>query len=143
MRYRFLEDIAIADAAFEAEGQTLEEVFQAAADATLNVMVEDLESVRPRARREVRLEADAVDLLLFELLQEIVYRKDAERLLMRVRDVRIGTEGGRHTLTADAQGEEIDPGRHTLLADVKAITLHRFSVEQTPSGWKATVVVDV
>jgi hypothetical protein len=45
MPYRFLEDIATADIAFEARGETLEEVFTAAAEATMNVMIESL--VRP------------------------------------------------------------------------------------------------
>jgi SHS2 domain-containing protein len=29
------------------------------------------------------------------------------------------------------------------VVDVKAVTLHRFRVEQTPSGWEATVILDI
>lgn len=141
--YRYLEGIATADVAFEAWGATKEETFLAAADATLNTMVEEIGTVAPRERRVFSLAADSLDLLLFELLQELVYHKDAERLLLRVRDLRIEETGAGFRLHADAIGETIDPERHGLLADVKAVTLHRLEVERTPDGWRAVVVLDV
>ena len=141
--YRYLEEIATADVAFEAWGATKEDTFLAAADATLNTMVEEIGTVAPLERRVFSLAADSLDLLLFELLQELVYHKDAERLLLRVRDLRIEETGSGYRLHANAVGETIDRGRHPLLADVKAVTLHRLSVEKTPSGWRAVVVLDV
>ncbi len=141
--YRYLEEIATADVAFEAWGATKEETFLAAAEATLNTMVEEIGTVAPLERRVFSLAADSLDLLLFELLQELVYYKDAERLLLRVRDLRIEEAGSGFRLHADAIGETIDPARHPLLADVKAVTLHRLAVEKTPSGWRAVVVLDV
>ena len=141
--YRYLEEIATADVAFEARGVTLEETFLAAADATLNTMVEEIGTVAPRERRVFSLAAESLDLLLFELLQELVYHKDAGRLLLRVREVRIEETGSGYRLDAEAMGEAIDPGRHPLLADVKAVTLHRLSVEKSPPGWRAVVVLDV
>jgi SHS2 domain-containing protein len=141
--YRYLEEIATADVAFEAWGATPEDTFLAAADATLNTMVEDIGTVAPLERRVFSLAADSLDLLLFELLQELVYHKDAERLLLRVRDLRIEEAGSRYRLHAEAIGETIDPARHPLLADVKAVTLHRLVVEKTPDGWRAVVVLDV
>ena len=141
--YRYLEEIATADVAFEAWGATREETFLAAADATLNTMVEEIGAVAPRERRVFSLSSDSLDLLLFDLLQEIVYRKDAERLLLRIRDLRIEVAGPGYRLRAEAAGETIDSGRHALLADVKAVTFHRLAVERTPSGWRAVVVLDV
>ena len=133
----------MADVAFEARGATLEETFLAAADATLNTMVEEIGTVAPRVRRVFSLAAESLDLLLFELLQELVYRKDAERLLLRIRDLRIEEAGSGYRLHAEAIGETIDRGRHPLLADVKAVTLHRLVVERSPDGWRAVVVLDV
>lgn len=143
MPYRYLDDIATADTAFEAWGRTDEELFVAAADATMNVMVEDLETIAARERRRIEVESDALDMLLFRLLQELIYHKDADRLLLRVPAVRIERRGGLFHLASDAHGEEIDPGKHPLNADVKAVTLHRFRVEMTPEGWRAVVVLDI
>ncbi|HZL97570.1 MAG TPA: archease [Terriglobales bacterium] len=141
--YRYLEEIATADVAFEAWGATPEDTFLAAADATLNTMVEEIGTVASREHREIAVAADGLDLLLFELLQELVYYKDAERLLLRVRDLRIEETGDGYRLRAEGWGETIDPDRHGLLADVKAVTLHRLVVERIPDGWRAVVVLDV
>jgi SHS2 domain-containing protein len=143
MAYRYLDDIAPADAAFEAWGETIEELFVAAADATMNVMVEDLETIADRERQPIAVQADAIDMLLFELLRELIFYKDAQRLLLRVRTMKIHNGKDGYNLTADTYGEEINPDRHELLVDVKAVTLHRFRVEQTQQGWEATVILDV
>jgi SHS2 domain-containing protein len=142
-RYRFREDIAIADAAFEAWGATLEELFVAAADATINTMAGNLEAIEDRQRRPIRFEEESADLLLFRLLEELIYLKDAEGLLLRVPTVRISRRDGAFVLEAEARGEPLDPLRHHLQADVKAVTLHRLRVEQTARGWEASVVLDV
>ncbi len=84
MPYRYLEDIATADVAFEAWGDTLEEMFVAAADATMNVMVSDLDTIARVEYRTLQATAEELDMLLFELLQELIFYKDAERLLLRV-----------------------------------------------------------
>ncbi len=143
MPYCYLEDIATADVAFEALGETLEEAFSAAADATMNVMVQDLETIADRERRPIRVEAEAPDMLLFELLQELIYYKDAEQLLLRVPEVHVRREADRLQLSAEAYGERLDSGRHELIVDVKAVTLHRFQVERTPEGWRAFVILDI
>ena len=141
--YRFREDVAIADVAFEAWGATLEELFAAAADATANTMAENLEAIEDRQRRPIRLEEQSPDLLLYRLLEELIYFKDAEGLMLRVPAVRIRSSDGALVLEAEARGERLDPLRHSLQADVKAVTLHRLRVEKTASGWEASVVLDI
>ncbi len=143
MPYEFLEDVATADIAFSAWGETLEETFRAAADATLNVMVENLGSVQPKERRELRLENSQLDLLLFDFLQEIIYYKDAENLMLRATKVEIQEEGNKFILRAGAWGERLDPKRHLPRVDVKAVTLHRFRLEKTGEEWKAFIILDI
>jgi SHS2 domain-containing protein len=143
MPYEYLEDIAVADAAFKAWGQTLEEMFCAAAEAVMNVMVADLETIDGQQQLTLQVESDAIDMLLFELLQELIFYKDAEQLVLRVQELEIRRRNGLYTLRALAYGEQIDPGKHDLVVDVKAVTLHRFSVEQTSLGWETTVILDV
>ncbi len=143
MPYRYLEDIAIADVAFEAWGDTLDETFVAAADATMNVMVSDLNAIAGTESRAFQLTTEEIEMLLFELLQELIFYKDAERLLLRVPSVVIEEGQGGFSLTAEAFGEEINPEKHDLIVDVKAVTLHRFKVEKTPGGWQAFVILDI
>ncbi len=143
MSYRFIEDIAIADVAFEAWGEDLAGVLTAAAEATLNVMVSDLDSVAIRERRTVNLEAEEPDLLLFDFLQEVIFFKDANRLLLRPANVVAKAREGICTVSADLVGEELDMERHDLVVDVKAVTLHRFVVERVDGRWRAFVVLDI
>jgi SHS2 domain-containing protein len=143
MPYEFLDNIAIADIAFTAWGATLEETFVAAADAVVGAMVDNLDSIQPQEERPLRIEHDQLDLLLFNFLQELIYYKDAEQLLLRVPQVDIVKTDGKHVLQARAWGEKLDPTRHRLEVDVKAVTLHRFQLEQTDQGWNALVVLDV
>jgi SHS2 domain-containing protein len=143
MPYHYLEDMAIADVAFEASGSTREELFIASCDATLNVMVEDLNTVFAGAHRTIRIGPEKLDLLLYRLLSELVYLKDAESLLLRVSKINFKEQSGEYSLEAEACGEAIDPSRHQLNLDVKAVTLHCFLVEEGPGGWKARVVLDI
>src|SRR6184192_183146 len=88
MAYHYLEEIGTADIAFEASGRDLPELFSDAADAAMNVMIDNLEAIEPRETRHIELSNDKIDMLLFDFLQELIYFKDAERLLLRARDAR-------------------------------------------------------
>ena len=89
MSYEFLEDIAIADIAFRAWGEDIQELFKAAGDATINVMIDNLNSIESKQTRIFSLENDELDLLLFNFLQELIYYKDSEQLLLRAQQVQI------------------------------------------------------
>jgi SHS2 domain-containing protein len=143
MPYHYLEEIGTADIAFEATSRDLAELFRDAADATMNVMIDNLQAIEPRETRYIELSSDEIDMLLFDFLQELIYFKDAERLLLRVRDARIEQRDGNYFLKAETAGEPLDSTRHHQRADVKAVTLHGFSVEKEDDGWKARVLLDI
>ena len=143
MPYHYLEDIGTADIAFEATGRDLPELFIAAADATMNVMIDNLDAIKPRQTRQIKLSNDNIEMLLFDFLQELIYFKDAKRLLLRAREVRIEHKDEAYVLKATMTGEQLDATRHQQRADVKAVTLHGFSVEQRDDGWKARVLLDI
>jgi SHS2 domain-containing protein len=143
MPYRFLEDIAIADVAFEAWGASREEMFKASAAALMNTMVADLETIHTAEEVYFNLENDSLEMLLFDFLNEFIFHKDARLLLLRPVSLTIMPVSGRYTLHAVVRGERLDPARHPLTVDVKAVTLHRFQVEETTDGWRAVVVLDI
>ena len=142
MPYRYLGDIATADVAFEATGKSLEEAFTSAAEATLNVMIDEPDRIERKEAVDVELENDDLEMLLFDFLNELVYYKDSRKLLLRVDEIKIEDEG-QFRLAAKLYGEKLDPLKHPLGADVKAVTLHRFSLSKSGDGWKATAVLDI
>lgn len=143
MPFRFNDEISTADVAFEAWGETLEELFISSASALLRTMAEAPERVARQQELNVRLEHEELDLLLFSFLQELIFYKDARRLLLHADSVLIEQRNGTFRLEATLSGEQIDAERHRLLADVKAVTLHRFDVAFRDNLWKAVVVLDV
>jgi SHS2 domain-containing protein len=143
MSWRFVDDLSVSDAGFEAEGAGLPELFQSAVDATLEVMVGDPARLRRRRSVHVRLEASDPAGLLFDLLQEVIYRKDAEGLFLRLADAAVTERGKRCVLDATLAGETLDRRRHGPGTDVKAVTLHRFEVVERAGRWRASVVLDV
>ena len=143
MPYEYLEEFGTADIAFEATGRDLAELFMAAADATMNVMIDNLDGIEPRETLQIELSNDNIDMLLFDLLQELIFLKDAERLLLRMREMQIAQRDENYFVKATAKGEPLDAERHHQRADVKAVTLHDFSVERTEGGWKARVLLDI
>ncbi|MGC1322946.1 MAG: archease, partial [Candidatus Udaeobacter sp.] len=123
MPYEYLEEIGTADIAFEATGRDLPELFMAAAAATMNVMIDNLDAIEPRETLQIELSNDNIEMLLFDLLQELIFLKDAERLLLRIGEVQIAERDENYFVKATAEGEPLDAGRHHQRADVKAVTL--------------------
>ena len=140
--YRILDDVAIADIAFEIYGKDPSELFQNAALAIFEQSA-NIRTITGEKKRSFALKSGKLDTLLFDFLSEIVYLKDAEQLLGKSSTVSITKKNGRYSLKASIVGDKISQKKHTLKSDIKAITYHMFRVEQTPKGWVAFVVVDI
>src|SRR3990170_6925954 len=110
--FRFLEKIAIADAAFEAYGKTLEELFVNCAKATFEAMA-DLKTVTPDQVETVKLENKTVEDLLFDWLAELIYLKDLKAMLFKEFSVKI-YKNENYRLEGEVKGEAIDQNKHEL-----------------------------
>jgi SHS2 domain-containing protein len=140
-RYRLLDDVALADCAFDVEGRDLADLFETAARALAELMV-DPATVAGDVHAAVALEAPALDLLLYDWLSELIFRKDRDGVVYT--RTRVGISGdGPFRLTADADGGRLDPATTELRADPKAVTLHQFRLEPAADGWRARIVIDV
>ena len=140
--FRFLEDIALADIAFEAEGDSPEELFRGATQALIETMADPATVTARWQQRIVKTDA-ALDDLLVEWLSEIVYWKDAAGVVFREAPLTLTRAGDRWILEAALIGAPVDHTAQTLRNDVKGITRHLYRLEQQGPVWKARVVVDV
>ena len=139
--FRFVEG-ATSDLSFEACGETLEALFAAAAEALLAATVADPGAVVARVREGVSLAEPDLELLLLRFLNELVFQRDARRLLLRSERLAIARDGEAR-LEGALVGERIDPARHHLEADVKAATASGLRVTRAGPGWQASVTLDV
>jgi SHS2 domain-containing protein len=142
-QFRFLDDVALADAAFEASGGSPSELFVAAAHAVIETMVNP-ETVSPVQNRVIERQEESLEALLFEWLSAIVFLKDAESFLYRDASAKV-TEApsANWHLQGTLRGETIDPARHELRADVKAVTKHLYGIRREGGRWIARVVLDI
>ncbi|PYN16194.1 MAG: hypothetical protein DME06_01770 [Candidatus Rokuibacteriota bacterium] len=97
---------------------------------------------RARVERTLTVTAPELDLLLYDWLSELIYRKDRDREVFTRVQARVTGEGP-FQVRAEARGGPIDPARTLLGADPKAVTLHQFAVVRVNGGWRARVVIDV
>ena len=142
--FRFLEDIALADSAFEARGTTPSELFTASARAVIETLA-DPATVAPAVSKTITRRDRRLPDLLFDWLADLVFLKDAEGMVFHEAACAVAEDRvkGDWCLTGTVTGEPIDPRRHELRADVKAITKHRYDVRQDNGDWVATVVMDI
>lgn len=132
----------MADVAFEAEGESVEEVFRAATQALIESMANPATVGEGWERAIERCDEDPSE-LLFDWLSEIVYWKDAAGVVFREAPLTLTHEGDLWLLRAKLIGAPVDQQTQELHADVKGITKHLYRVGLEGGRWKALVVLDV
>lgn len=135
--YEYFEHTA--DLGIRVRAADLNGLFTEAATALFAAVVDGLDTVCLTQSVEIAVEGTDREYLLFDWLRELLFRLDADHLLLARFDVAVTGSG----LKATAWGEPIDPARHVLAHEVKAITYHGLRVEQDPDGWIAEVIVDI
>jgi SHS2 domain-containing protein len=128
-----------ADLGLRVRAATLDALFADAASGLFSVLVEDVDAIRPEREVTIRIDGREKDYLLFDWLNELLFRFETDHVLFSEFTVTV-EEGG---LSASARGEPVDLGRHRLSHEVKAVTYHHLNVEQTADGWSAEVIVDI
>ncbi|HWR24951.1 MAG TPA: archease [Methanosarcina sp.] len=140
-KYEYLEHTA--DAKFLAYGNTLEEVFENAALAMFNVMI-DTEKLSGDLKREILLNSSDLETLLVDWLSELLYLFEVEEIIFRdFRVENIKEDNGKYSIKALASGEKYYPESHPFETEIKAVTYSQLELKKIPEGWRAQVVVDL
>jgi len=140
--YHVRDDIALADLAFEAEGDSIEELFRGATQALLETLA-DPSTVAATWERRIEKVGEDPSNLLFEWLSDIVYWKDAAGVVFHGAELYVVHGGANWGVVAVLRGAPVDRTVQTLRNDVKAVTKHLYEVKQEEPHWYARVVVDV
>jgi SHS2 domain-containing protein len=128
-----------ADLGLRVRAADVDTLFADAATALFAAVVDGLDTVRHGQQVEIVVEGTDLDYLLFDWLRELLFRLDADHLVLSKFDVSVSGSG----LKATCWGEPLDPARHVLSHEVKAITYHGLRVEKENGGWIAEVIVDI
>ena len=87
-KYKFLEDVALADIAYVAYGEDLNELFENSALAIFELSAE-LKTIEPKKKLKIKLENKKLDNLLYDFLSEILFLKDSKYMVFRTVKVKI------------------------------------------------------
>ena len=128
-----------ADLGLRIRARSFEDLLSEAARALLATLVDNPDDVRSVEERQVHVAGESADYLLFDWLSELLYRFETEHWLTSGVSITRTTDG----FDAVIQGETFDPARHRGAHEVKAVTYHGLSVEESPNGWQAEVIVDI
>jgi len=128
-----------ADIGIRAFGASRTKLFENAAYGMFS-LITDLEKVRIDSAFSIEIEADDLETLLVEWLNELIYLYDSRSLLLKSFKISSLQETA---LQGMAYEEQIDFSRHGLNADIKAATYHMLKINKDPAGWKAEIIFDV
>lgn len=128
-----------ADLGLRVTAPSIPELFVEAARGLTSLIVTDLASVRPLVAEVIEVPGTELDFLLFDWLNELLFRFEARRLLFADFQIKLHDQG----LTGTARGEPLDRVRHQLEHEVKAITYHGLSVRPVDGRWVAELIVDI
>lgn len=143
MDYEIIEEITHADIAVRVKGTSLDELFVKSGRALISEMVENPGDISPLIIKEGNLSGNNIELIYFEFLNEILFFKDAESLLLLPEFVKIYDDTVNLKCDYKLWGEKIIREKHIFKVDVKAVTMHGLRIYKENDLFVAETVFDV
>ena len=140
--FHFLDDVALADLAFDAEGDSIEELFDAATNAVMEAMADPKTVGATWERRIEHVDGDLAG-LLFDWLSDLVYWKDAAGVVFSRAVIALTQEESQWKLVATLIGEPVNRATQELRNDVRGVTKYLYRLHQEQGRWNVRVVLDV
>jgi len=132
-----------ADAYVEAYGTSLEEAFENAARATINVMTE-IEKVEPKTEEALEVEAPDEYALLYNWLEKLLIKFELTgKLYSRFKISTIEKTHAGLKLKAKAWGEPYNPERHPSKVGIKSVTYHQMEIVKKPKSVTVRFILDL
>lgn len=126
-----------ADVLIEATGKNLEEAFSEAAKGMFNLLT-DIKKVKPEKKIIFRVYAPTKEKLLFDFLEELIFRMDTDFMIFSKFEVKIS---GKNELECIAFGDLAS--NYETHGDIKAPTYNEMSIEEGKKESKIKFVVDI
>ncbi len=140
--FRFLDHTA--DVQAECWAPTLEEAFSQTALSLMNTISPNLTLISPSVNKEILIEAEDKESLLFDFLSEFLYIFDVEELIFNVISVgSIKKKNGKYILRANIKGEIFNKEKHEIGTEVKGITYSFMEIKENKISVKIKVVFDI
>ena len=141
--FHFLDNVATADLACDAFGDSLQELFEGATCAIIEALA-DPDTIGSSWRQEIERTDEDPAALLFDWLSDLVYWKDAAGVVFSKSELILTRrDDGYWTLRGLLYGDLVNGSTQTLRADVKGVTKHLYRLVQEQGQWTVRIVLDV
>jgi len=130
------------DALIEVEANTLEQAFELAAKALVDVMI-DVSKVD--SKQELHIDVDGYDIenLLYNWLEHIMITLVSDHIALSRFNVSIYKHDGQYRLHANAYGEPLDLEKHNYKVEIKGVTYHMMSIREVDGKYILTFLLDL
>ena len=139
MSYRFLDHAT--DAIIEITAKNLKEAFLVAADAEINLMI-DQHTVKETDQREFSANGKDLHYLLFSWLEEIPFVLITQGFAIKRVEIDI-QKNKDFKINAEAFGEQLDVKKHNFKVEIKAPTFHDMVIRQGNTGVYMKFLLDL
>jgi SHS2 domain-containing protein len=129
-----------ADLGLRIRGETLERLFENAAQAMLNVMGK-VQALQPTETVPIRLDGRDLEDLLVRWLGEVLYLFQGEKkVTVHAQILSLSPEH----LEANLDTIPYVPDKHEILCEIKAVTYHQVEISRKDDDlWEANVIFDI
>ncbi len=133
-----------ADVQVRSWGSSLEEAFSQTAYSLMATITPNLKIITPEIEKEIIVEAEDKEALLFDFLSEFLYIFDVDGLVFSQICVnKIEKIKDKYKLYASLKGEKFNLGKHEIGIEVKAITYSFLNIEEKKKGTVIDIVFDI
>ena len=139
MSYRFLDHAT--DAIIEITAKNLKEAFLVAADAEINLMI-DQHTVKETDQKEFSANGKDLHYLLFSWLEEIPFVLITQGFAIKRVEIDI-QKNKDFKINAKAFGEQLDIKKHNFKVEIKAPTFHDMVIRQDSTGVYMKFLLDL
>ena len=133
-----------ADVQVRSWGSSLEEAFSQTAYSLMATITPNLKKITPKVEREITIEAEDKEALLFDFLSEFLYIFDVDEFVFNKIYVRsIEKCKDKYKLRATLKGEKFDLNKHEIGIEVKGITYSFLNIEEKHESIVIDIVFDI
>ena len=133
-----------ADVQVRSWGSSLEEAFSQTAYSLMSTITPNLKKIIPEVEREIIVEAEDKEALLFDFLSEFLYIFDVDELVFnQIYVSKIEKFNDNFKLQATLKGEKFDLNKHEIGIEVKAITYSFLNIEEKHESTIIDIVYDI
>ena len=134
IKFRIIEHEA--DIGLEIFGRSLQEIFIHGGVALFS-LITDPDTCEARYMRKVAIDNGEDSLVVF--LNELIYLWDTEKFL----PCSFSVKEEREKIEVIMTGKFLDSSKHSVKKEIKAVTYHKFSIQQQGDLLKATIFLDI